>query len=526
MSEEKKSYGEELDQEFDKALKDLDDTSNAIDEKRKSRIRKDQEAWDAFDSDSVEMSTVRLSDFEEKHEDQSKERPKQTVSSPVKRDHTKKKKKKGKKTGIIIAILVIVILLVGTLFVLHKLNMIGTDGNGFGVSWINDNDIDADDIDSIMDADSLNAWLKAWAENGGDLMKSSHVKNILLIGVDSDSKLSDSMILASINEKTKQITLVSFYRDSYTYINRNGLGGYYGKLNAAYGTGGGKCVVSTIENDYKIDIDNYMLVNYDTFPKIIDSLGGIDVQVTQKEADYLNRTWYKWSRTGKKIQFKSGKMHMDGEHALMFCRIRKLDSDVGRTERQRRVIVAVMNKFQSASLSQLNKTVNVILPNIKTDMKKSEIMKVTSRAVSNGWTKYKVKQMTMPTEDACIEGKAGDQWIWIVDYEVAANHLQKALYQKTNIKLEEGRVSPLSFGKKNANGDANRLPTTQNSDGYYYVYETVPNTEQYPVNSYNYATQSAGGSNSSSSEDVIPAAEPVQSAGSVGGNVLDAWSGN
>lgn len=476
MSNERNPFNEELDQEFDRAIKELDDTANAIEDKRKKReqAQTEEDRWkESYSNDRIEMETVHFSNAEEP-----------SASDPVKPDRGKKGKKKKmskKKKTIIAVICIVLVLLLGiALFVLNKLDMIGSD-SGFGSGWIQDNDISASDMDSIMDADSLNTWLKKWATNGGEKMHSKYVKNILLIGVDSKSKLSDSMILVSINERTHQINMVSFYRDSYTYIQKNRFGGgYFGKMNAAYGTGGPRCVVSTIENDYKIDIDDYALVDYNTFPKIIDSMGGIDVNVTKKEADYLNRTWYKWTMTHKKIQFHAGKMHMNGEHALMFCRIRKLDSDVGRTARQRRVILAMMNKFKRLSLGQMNHVVNVLLPNIKTDMSKREIMKYASQSLSKHWNQYKVKQITMPTQDSCVEGNANGQWIWIVDYELAANKLQRTLYGQSNIRLDPNRISPLTFSKNNPNGKADRLPAgqTRNYNGTtYYYYDTIPATQ-------------------------------------------------
>ncbi len=473
MSSKPNPFDDELNEQFDQALKKLDDEKNTIDQnaKKRSRHATEEEVWkqEHPENSTVEMNTIHFSDYDDRKDSD----PKVNRRNDGAKAKPKKKKKK-KKTVIIIVIIVLVILLAGTLFVLNKLNMIGKDGNGFGSSWIKDNDIDASDIDSIMDADSLNAWLKAWATNGGDKMHSKYVKNILLIGVDSKSKLSDSMILMSVNERTHQIHLVSFYRDSYTYMKKNAMSpGHFAKLNAAYGTGGAKCLVTTLENDYKIDIDDYALVDYSTFPKIIDSLGGITVNVTQKEADYLNRTWHKWSMTGKKIQFHAGKMHMDGEHALMFCRIRKLDSDVGRTARQRRVIVALMNRFKNASLGQINHAMNVLLPNIKTDMSKSTMMRYVTESMREDWSSYKLSQLTMPTPKSCIEGNAGGQWIWIVDYELAARELQKTLYGQTNIRLEPNRVSPLSFGRKagGVNGSANRLPqgvTSYGNESYIY----------------------------------------------------------
>lgn len=386
----------------------------------------------------------------------------------------KKKHKKATKVVLIVVAVILVLVIAIGIFVARKLNLLNTGGDDYKGSDAMVNDINASDIDSITDADSLTALLKEWATNGGDKMKSKYVKNILLVGVDSDSKLSDSMLLCSVNVRTKKVNLVSFYRDSYTYINDDG-DEFYAKLNAAYMNGGAKLVQKTIEDDYKIVIDDYAVVDYDTFPTIIDALGGVDVDVTQAEATYLNKTWYKWTRTNKKITFTAGTMHMDGEHALMFCRIRKLDSDTGRTDRQRRVIVSIMDGMKGASLTKLNKMINVLLPNVKTSMSKKEVLNLASDALSDGWTDYPISQTTMPPEkpygEYCTAGYAGDQWIWICDYEGAAAKLQKMLYGQTNIKLSEDRVSALDFAQ-------GQTSATTNSSGYTNAY-TYANTKTY-----------------------------------------------
>ncbi len=385
-----------------------------------------------------------------------------------KRNSSKKKKprKKWSKTKKILMSIICVLLallLAGGGFLWSKLSLINTGGEDWEEVDTMEDDIDAAAIDSITDATSLTAWLKAWHNNGGDHMSSKYVKNILLLGVDSDSSLSDTMMLVSVNRKTKKISMVSFYRDSYTYVKRKNGKDSFTKLNAAYGYGGAELVRSTIENNYKIKIDEYALVDYDSFPKVIDALGGVTVNVTEKEAAYLNKTWWKWSRTGNKISFTSGNMKMDGEHALMYCRIRKLDSDVNRTERQRKVIDAIIDKAQDATASQLNTMVNTVFPYVTTSMTKTKILSYGTQALSESWINWPRTQATMPTDDYCLPGYAGTQWIWLCDYEGSAYELQMQLYGKTNISLAKNRVSPLSFSSSYS--ESTKVASTKKSSG-------------------------------------------------------------
>ena len=202
------------------------------------------------------------------------------------------------------------------------------------------------------------------------LKKNPLVTNILLLGVDNREgetgfQRADTMMLISIDNLHRKIKFTSFLRDSYVEIPGRGMN----KLNAASSLGGIQLTIDTIEYNYKIKINKYMEVDFKAFTAIIDALGGVDVPVTAREAAYLNSTWYKWSLTGNRIYFESGdSVHMDGEHALMFSRIRKLDSDIQRTRRQRLVVNAIRQKAENAKPADLAKAAWEILPYLRTDM--------------------------------------------------------------------------------------------------------------------------------------------------------------
>lgn len=454
---------------LEKELKDVRKDQEFF-EKREEKLRKELEKYgdDPKKQDKAAAAASELAEVKQELSDLEEEAAKYRAQLGLAPGEKPKKHVWRKILAAVLALIIIAGTVLGV-FVYRKLNMIGSNVDEYtGVEEILENDIDASAIDSITDASSLTALMKAWYTNGGEPMYSKNVTNILLIGIDSDSKLSDSMMVLSVNRLAKTMSLVSFYRDSYTYMETETGASAFAKMNAAYYYGGAEMVQDVIEKDYKITIDDYALVGYDSFPKLIDALGGVDVEVTEAEANYLNKTWKKWTRTGKKIQFKAGTMHMDGEHALMFVRIRKLDSDINRTERQRRVITAIMSEFRSASASQVNKAMNAILPEIKTSMKKSQMLNLASDAVSQGWLKYPMTQAVMPPVEYCEEGYAGDQWIWICDYEGAAYELQNMLYGQSNITLAEDRKNALDF----SNGKT--MTTTRGAYAGNYTYTTRP----------------------------------------------------
>ena len=201
------------------------------------------------------------------------------------------------------------------------------------------------------------------------LMHDSKVTNILLIGVDgssSDTSLrSDTMLMVSIDRNNKKIKLTSFLRDTWAVIPSTKS---YNKLNAACSYGGAQLVMDTIEYNYNVKIDHYMLVGFDMFETIIDSVGGIDVEVTEKEAQFMRAT----ARATREIQ--SGEsVHMNGAQALVYCRIRKLDSDFMRTYRQRKVITALIKKAKTSNPMTLKKLADTVLPMVQTDMSPMEL---------------------------------------------------------------------------------------------------------------------------------------------------------
>lgn len=263
------------------------------------------------------------------------------------------------------------------------------------------------------------------------LKKSPLVTNILLLGVDnregeSGFQRADTMMLISIDNIHRKVKFTSFLRDSYVEIPGYGMN----KLNAASALGGIQLTIDTIEYNYKIKINKYMEVDFTAFTAIIDALGGVDVPVTAKEAAYLNATWYKWSLTGKQITFESGdSVHMDGEHALMFSRIRKLDSDIQRTRRQRLVVKAIGQKATEAKPSQLAKAAWDILPYLRTDMGG---IKTTNLAIGAllFFRNYEVLQTTAPRGDTW-EDQRIDGIGQVVYFDIAENSniLKAYIYQ-------------------------------------------------------------------------------------------------
>ena len=361
----------------------------------------------------------------------------------------KDKKHRAKNFYFVLTVfLVIVTVLFG--FLNSKLDMIQTDDssekNGDASQTqttlpVIYNEEELRTMQAVTEARSLDDFLYQWSNNGGDLYTSKNVINILLLGLDSDDALenggrSDSMILVSLNKKTEKINMISFFRDSWCYTNA---GGYdtYNKLNASYYYGGPSGIIDTIEKNFKINIDYYVAVDFSSFVDIINALGGVTVEVQEYEAEYINSTTLFNIVPGPEVTLK-------GIEALCFARIRQSDSDsdVSRTRRQRMVITSLFNSIKGASISQLNNVLDLLFQYVKTDLTKMQIISYATQALANGWLNYElVSHSFLSEKDIFRTGYVGDSSVVIMDFPVAAQRVQNAVYGKSNIVIDENRVS-------------------------------------------------------------------------------------
>ena len=373
------------------------------------------------------------------------ERKKQS-ENPILRWFYSLPKKKQRLVKVFSVILVLVIIFGSALgiFINQKFNMMGDIEDYTDVVY-EENLEDMAEIDGDINASNFKDALKLWATTGNNQkMSSKNVVNVLLIGADSrkgtNTGNTDVMMLVSLNKKTKQIKLVSFMRDSYLYIEGKN-NSYCSKLNAAFSMGGPETLMNTIENNYKIEIDDFVMVNFESFKSIIEAMGGITVDVQKYEANYANNR-YKLS-----MPYGDG-VTLNGEEALAFCRIRGCDADgdVSRTRRQRQVINAMINRVTNASVSDLNSYLNALLPYIYTGFTKSEILSLGMKAITNGWAFYERSELQIPTPETRTSGSMGS-WIWVVDYQLAAQTLQNELYGESNIVLEDGRTTLIDIYK-------------------------------------------------------------------------------
>lgn len=371
----------------------------------------------------------------------------------------KKEKKSGKKKLLVVLSLILVLAIATSTIIFVKYKdmvtppeVVPQDTNVY--------DFDAEETvpetlasDPIFDtiyeetADSYKEAVRNWATNGGEVMYSNHVINILCCGVDTRNPnaiagLTDTILIMSINTELKTVTLTSIMRDSFCYIqNPDGDGGTFNKINAAFPFYGVDGLIPAVENNFKIRIDGYALINFSLFKAAIDKLGGVTVPVQQYEANYMNNNYQNCSiEAGDAVT-------LTGDEALAFCRSRKCDNDgdVSRTRRQRQVIQSIFGKAKDIKLSEVDDYVKEFLPYVQTSYTTKDVLELGTKAVTEEWASYEFKQVLAPSEDA-IKGVSGSSmWYWAVDYPLAAQNLQNAIYGKTNIELTEDRITAIQL---------------------------------------------------------------------------------
>lgn len=234
----------------------------------------------------------------------------------------------------------------------------------------------------------------------------SGYRNIAIFGVDSRSSnlgkgnRSDCIIIASINEKTKEVKLASVYRDTYVQIQGHGLD----KINHAYSYGEAPLALGTLNTNLDLNVKEFVTVNFDAVAEAVDELGGVQINVEQNEIEYLNMYQIETSKvTGKEIKqvTKSGLQTLNGVQAVSYGRIRyTAGGDYKRTERMRDVIEAMLKKLQTKSIGEINTLLDNILPKIYTNISTgsiiSEIPSITKYKIADsiGWP-YNTKGKTM-----------------------------------------------------------------------------------------------------------------------------------
>lgn len=282
-------------------------------------------------------------------------------------------KKVLKITGIVLGSLILLLLilaLIGFLIVNSKLNKISRveiTGN----PYLSEDEVYEEPKKDVPDSvDEINEVQLEWQQAQNiQLTKTKGVENILLIGADrhgvGENGRSDSMIMVTLNYNTNKIHLTSFMRAMYVYIPRS-TGGTWGMLNAAYSWGGPNLLVDTIELNFRVNIDHYVVVDFAAFEEAVDLLNGVELTLTEEEARHVQ------ANCG--VPTTAGKQVLNGAQTRGYCQIRKIDNDFKRTGRQRKVIDCLISKAKNSDITTLMNLADQILPLVSTDIQDNGVI--------------------------------------------------------------------------------------------------------------------------------------------------------
>ncbi len=368
-------------------------------------------------------------------------------------------------SAVLLVIVCVVLLAADSL--LDKINYVASDHYGYisqseadAMYWGmmgSDSDVSLSDISSNSDLDeeqieAISLTLDKFTDDMFDVNEED-VVNILLLGTDTRSgkyvrDRSDTMILMSLDTKHNKIKLTSFMRDSYVTIPD------YGKyrLNSAFAFGGADLLFKTLEKNFNVKVDKYIRVNFQAFKKVVDAVGGIEMYVTKAEAKYMcsHKDYGKFPR----YSAGAGTYMMSGAEALNYARCRKVDSDFGRTDRQRKVLIAIANKLKTTNINTIYDLMNEILPLVETNLTKDEIYSLISPAL--GSISNEIETLNVPVAGSWKNYNANGAAVLSLDFGVNKKAIKAHIYSTTKLDLTEKVWQTTYF----ETGSGNKTTTT------------------------------------------------------------------
>lgn len=353
------------------------------------------------------------------------------MSEQVKKRKRKRKLKGGTKVAIVIASIVLVVAALG--------------GVGYGIYQNYYNKMNVEE--SYVRTEFGRGMRRILEGDSGTLMWAEHVYNVLLIGQDNyrddGSTHSDAMILVSINEHTEEIVLTSLMRDSWVHIPGYGAE----RLNEAINQGGPELLMETIEMNFGVRVDNYVMIDFFAFIDAVDALGGVDIEITEEELPVLNNPYLSFINTllgrPEKQDWleESGINHLNGAQALAYARIRYLEgADFARTERQRKVLDAIFEKMRNCGVGELTVLLDAVLPYVTTDVGSDKLLSLIMDFVTS-YKDYELVQYRVPVDGSYygwIHELTGEEKnVLSIDIEINSAYMIQNIYGVNVLENEE-----------------------------------------------------------------------------------------
>lgn len=294
-----------------------------------------------------------------------------------------------------------------------------------------------------------------------DLHGETEIFNVAVFGVDTRDKdaftgRSDTIMIVSVDRKNKTVKLTSILRDSYVEIE-----GYKNqKITHAYAFGGAELALNTINRNFKMNITDYATINFYKMAEAIDVLGGIDIEITKSEMEQINSEAIGGTQKGAALVENYGLVHLDGDQATIFCRLRKQDSDEARSNRQKMVVNALLKQAKKVSPTKYAEVVKTIMSLCETSLTFSEVMSFVPMINED----ITIEAITVPGEpENPFGGIYEGAWVWKYDLEQATNRIHMFIYgEEPDLSLYT-TTNASSSGKS---GKASTPTTTKPSTSY------------------------------------------------------------
>lgn len=282
-------------------------------------------------------------------------------------------------------------------------------------------------------------------EATGEIEEDKAVFNILLIGTDdrttqfNDNARGDTCILLSINRETNQVHLVSFERAIGVKIPSGEYEGQWDWLTHMFWYGGPYLMTRQIRENFKVDVTKYIRVNIRTFMELVDSVGGVDIDMTEAECNNINHpegTFTAGNIKGMHVEnevqqdLAPGINHLNGATAMCYARLRAIDDDWHRVERQRKVILAAVENLKKLSVTELDKLLNNVLPLVQTNLTEGDIASLIPEAATFVNMDYDTTTFPLKHTYGLMDGMCGRK-VLALDFETNAEELQNFLYGET-----------------------------------------------------------------------------------------------
>ncbi|PWW84642.1 LCP family protein [Clostridium perfringens] len=255
--------------------------------------------------------------------------------------------------------------------------------------------------------------------NEKKVKEEKHIKNIALFGIDAPkgkAGRSDAIMILTLDEEHKVMKLTSIMRDSYVDIPGHG----DDKITHAYAFGGPELAMKTLNENFKVNVEDFMAVNFTSLPEIIDKLGGVKINIIPEEIHHISGIT------------SPGEQVLNGEQALTYSRIRyATGGDYKRTERQRVVLEAVFEKLKATPTKEYPSLIDDFLPYIETNMSSMDMIKLATDAAP--LVKENLETARFPLDGYCDGKMINEVWYLVYDRQATLNQIQEYIYDNKNL---------------------------------------------------------------------------------------------